>query len=242
MTHPLSQLLKGLALLFSLLYNTAYAGSFAISPVRSTLSLGHKIDSLTVTNQGAEATAIQLEVLAWSQDEAGKDVFTPTKDILATPPAFTLQPNAKQIIRLGLRRPLLTNNEASYRLFVQEIPPAPKPNFMGLNMALRMSIPVFFNPAVPVAPVLNWQLRQSPTGSLILSANNSGNAHIQIANFTLAPADMAAFSAQQVASYLLPHQKREWVVSNKTLAVGTKVHLTVQTDQDVMQADLIVEE
>lgn len=235
------QLLQGLVLLGSVVYSAAYAGAFAISPVRSTLSLGHKIGSLTVTNQGAEPTVIQLEVLAWSQDSEGKDVFTPTKDILATPPVFTFQPNAKQVIRLGLRKPPTASNETTYRLFLQEVPPAPKPNFTGLQMALRMSIPIFVLPKTQVVPVLAWRLRQSTDGQLLLTANNTGTAHIQIANFTLTPTEGAAFPAQQVASYLLPNQKREWLIKNKSLAVGSNVHLSAQTDKDEVQTELVVE-
>lgn len=247
MGYPHSQSPWGLALLFSLsgvfvnFSEKAYAGAFAVTPVRVTLSARHMSDSLVLTNKNDSETSVQLELFAWSQDGEGKDVFTPTKDLLATPPIFTLQPNGTQVVRVGLRRPQNSTDELTYRLFLQELPPPPKPNFTGLQVALRMGIPVFVLPANPVTPALTWQLLSSVDGKLILKASNAGKAHIQVANFIIAPQEATPFARQQVASYLLSNQTREWVVKNNTLSVGAKAHLTIETDVGEIQTDLIVE-
>ena len=241
MTPSLSQLLRVLALLFCLSNTVVYAAAFTVTPVRSTLSLDQKISSLVVTNRDSESTVIQLEVLAWSQDADGKDVFAATKDILATPPVFTLQPNAKQVIRVGLRRPPADNRESTYRLFLTQVPQQPKPNFMGLSFNLKMSIPIFVLPKTPVDAQLNWQLQTTKEGQLTLTANNTGVAHSQIIAITLTPADAEAFAAKDVSGYMLPNQTRHWLIKDKALTVGTKVHLKVQTDKDEIETDIIVE-
>lgn len=67
----------------------ACAGSFQVNPVRATLTASLPVGSLTVRNTGSEPAVVQLEVVSWSQ-QAGNDVYTPTKEILATPPIFTV--------------------------------------------------------------------------------------------------------------------------------------------------------
>jgi len=67
----------------------ASAGSFAVSPVRVTLSSSDPVASLVVRNDDSAPVVVQLELAAWSQQD-GKDEFSPTREILATPPIFTM--------------------------------------------------------------------------------------------------------------------------------------------------------
>jgi len=244
MIDLLSQSRKGLALLFSsflmLCSSVVEAGTFSVSPVRVTLSAKQKVSSLTIVNQGAETTTVQLELLEWSQDAEGKDVFSPTKDILANPPVLTLAPNAKQVIRLGLRKPPSGSQEGSYRLFLQEVPPPPKEGFMGLNVALRMSLPVFVLPPALIKPNVAWRL-QNQDGQLILHAHNQALAHLQMLSFDIVPENQSALPKQTAVAYLLPQQKRQWQIKEHSLPVGTKVMLKAQTDAGALDTALIVE-
>ena len=54
-------------------------------------------------NHGQAAAVVQLEPMAWAH-MAGKDTYTPTNEILATPPIFTIPAGGAQIVRVGLRR------------------------------------------------------------------------------------------------------------------------------------------
>lgn len=238
LTCVLRQATCGLAfLLFGA--GVANAGSFVVSPVRATLSSAQSIGSLVVHNNGSEPTVVQLELATWSQQD-GKDAFVPTREVLATPPIFTVPPGGSQTVRVGLRRAPDAQSELSYRLFLQEVPPPPKPGVQGLQMALRISIPVFVKPAVAAAPVLRWQAVRAPQGQVRLSVANNGNAHIQVNNIKLASADGADIGSQQVASYVLPGQSRDWLVKAAVNA-GAKLRLSAQTDNGDVQSDVIVE-
>jgi fimbrial chaperone protein len=221
----------------------ASAGSFAVSPVRATLSAARGTGSLTVHNNGTEAAVVQLSVVAWSQ-ESGQDVYQPSKDVLATPPLFTVQPGASQVVRVGLRRAPDATRELSYRLYLQEVPPPPKADFTGLQVALRLSVPVFVTPAKANAkPVLHWRLSRAPGGGLTLAADNNGSVHVQVANFSLADANGKALASRQVAAYLLPNQGRAWQLALEPLpAAGTKLQLAAQTDAGDLKSDVTVEQ
>ena len=79
--------------------NVVNAANLGVSPVRVTLSESQKTGAITVLNKSTEPVSIQLEVLSWSQEE-GKDVLTPTREILATPPIFTIPAGTSQLLSL----------------------------------------------------------------------------------------------------------------------------------------------
>lgn len=218
----------------------AQAGTISVNPVRATLSAGEQVGALTVRNDGAGTTVVQLEVLSWSQQD-GKDVYTPTREILANPPIFTIPAGGEQIIRVGLRRAPDPKRELSYRLYLHEVPSPPKPGFQGLQVALRIGVPVFVIPTdVAATPALRWQAIRTPEGQLKLGLSNSGNAHVQVANFKLAQPGKEAARTQDVAAYLLPGQSREWLVT-AAVPPGERLHLFAQTDAGDVHAELVVE-
>ena len=221
---------------------SAQAGTLVVSPVRATLSASHQVSALTVRNDGAEPTVVQLEVLSWSQQDA-RDVYDPTREILATPPIFTVPPGGSQIVRVGLRRAPDPRRELSYRLYLQEVPPPPKADFQGLQVALRIGVPVFVLPPAPARPVLRWQLSRTPQGQLKVTLSNDGNAHIQVANFRLVPAGRQPLPTLQVAAYVLPGQSRDWLVDAAPAPPpGSALRLFAQTDAGDIQAELVVDQ
>lgn len=240
MKRALGRAAFGLALLLGAIA-CASASSFSVSPVRATLSASQPVGSLTVRNIGAEPTVVQLEVVSWSQQD-GQDLYVPTQEILATPPIFTVPAGGSQVVRVGLRRAPDALRELTYRLFLQEVPPPPKPDFRGLRVALRVGVPVFVMPPVPAKPVLRWQAAPTSEGALKLSLINDGNVHIQIANFMLTPAGGASLGIQQSAAYVLPGQRRDWFVKADPFpSLGSVLHLNAQTDAGDVQTEVVLE-
>jgi fimbrial chaperone protein len=215
------------------------AGSFQVSPVRATLSATHGVGSMTVRNDGSEPTVVQLQVVSWSQDQ-GKDVYAPTKEILATPPIFTVPPGGAQVVRVGLRRSPDSQRELAYRLYLQEVPRPSKPGLHGLQVALRFGVPVFVKPAAAAGPVLRWQAFRTSREQLKVSLTNDGNAHVQVANFKLGLPGGAELATYQAAAYVLPGQSREWLLKTSAQP-GATLHIHAQTDAGDIQSDVVVE-
>jgi fimbrial chaperone protein len=83
---------------------TATAGTFSISPVRVELSTQRRTEALTVRNEAADReVVVQAQTLLWSQQD-GQDKLLETRDLVVTPPVFTLPPNSQQIVRVAVRR------------------------------------------------------------------------------------------------------------------------------------------
>src|SRR5205807_8196365 len=128
---------------------------------------------------------VQINVQAWSQS-GGKDVLADTKDVIASPPIATIPAGQEQIVRIGMRRAPDAQRELSYRLFLQEVPPPPRPGFQGLVVALRIGLPIFVQPRQGTAKaVLLWNASKSSPDILKLTADNAGTGHIQISTIEL---------------------------------------------------------
>lgn len=233
-----------LILLIGLIAATAaQAGAFQISPLRIALSGQAPIAVITVRNESAEASVMQLELMSWSQ-AAGQDSYNPTRDVLATPPIFTIPAGGAQIVRVGLRRPPDSQRELAYRLFLQEVPiVAAKEG--EVRVALRFGIPVF---AAPVGkapkPLLEWRIVAAPQKMLRIEALNRGNAHVQVSGVALAPAAGGAILAEhQGMDYLLPDQGRHWLVTvDQRPPPGTRLKIVARTDAGELHAEVALED
>ena len=220
------------------------ATDLGVSPVRVTLSDKQKMGTLTVRNNGAEPVSMQLEVLNWSQEE-GNGVFTPTRELIVNPPIFTIPAGGSQLIRVGLRRAPDAQRELNYRIFLQELPPPPNPDFNGTKMLMRVSLPVFVLPKVTAKPVLRWHAVRTSDGALKISLTNNGNAHIQIANFSLSlPGSAQPWITQQTSDYVLIGQSFDWILpANADYSIpksGATIQLFAQTDAGDIEAEVLV--
>lgn len=208
------------------------AGSFSVNPVRVDLSAKQPVASVTVRNDGAEPTVVQLELMGWGQAD-NNDVYDSTSELLATPPLFTVPPGGSRVVRIGLRRRPDPLHELTYRLYLQEVPPPMDADFRGMRMTLRVGVPVFVAAISQTVPDLKWTTVAEPDGKIKLGLTNSGSEHIKIADLELTADSGGPHSSgvQRVATYVLPGQKREWLLQmDGPVAPGSKVRIKAHTD------------
>jgi len=210
----------------------AVAGTFSISPIRVELSAQQRTEALTVRNEaGDKEVVVQAQAFAWSQQD-GQDVLTETRDVIVTPPVFTMAANSQQIVRVAVRRAADANRELSYRLILQEVPPEAPKNFTGLQVALRLSLPIFVAPQAAAAPQLSWSSVWQDDGSLQVMAKNHGNSHLQVVDFAVQaktatqPTDVMLKNS--VVKYVLPGATMSWTLQAPSTATPKSLHKTLQ--------------
>ena len=221
----------------------APAGSFQVNPIRIDVAKGATSAAMTVRNDGDDAIVIQASLVSWTQNE-GQDVYAPTTEALVTPPVMTIQPGGEQIVRVGLRRRPDPQSELTYRLYLQEVPPPPKPGFTGLQVALRVGVPLFVPPLAPGLRRLEWSAQSAPDGALTLIAQNTGNTHVQVTDFELRAAGAEEPLAHQTTlAYVLAGQRRTWTlpVPAGHAKPGGELHLKAYTDAGETDMALSVE-
>lgn len=237
---------RGLAAIFSLsllfLANFSLAAGFSVSPIMVNLSADKKVVSLKVHNSSNQPTAVQAELMDWRQQD-GTDIHqVVTRDLLVSPPIFTISPGETQVIRVGLRRPIDLKQELSYRLFLQEIPPAISDNFQGLRVVMRVGLPVFVEPAqVRTNADLKWKIRQSNTSDLILHTENQGNGHAKVTELRLKLPNGQEL-VQRGNFYILPGSQREWSITSKVAHLsGGTVTLIIKNQGKTVTRELRLE-
>lgn len=217
----------------------SHAGSFQVSPVNPVLSSQQQVVALTLRNTGSTPAVIQLQAMAWAQRD-GKDVYVAAPDILGTPPIFTVPAGGIQIVRVGSRQMPDASIERAYRLYLSEIPPPSEPGFVGMRMALRINLPLFVNPVTPATPRLQWRATRDMTGRLHLQVSNEGRAHAHLSGLRLfADGSTKPLPISADAIYVLAGASHDWSV-DASVAKGTSLHLTAQTDTTPVQADVFV--
>jgi fimbrial chaperone protein len=228
----------GLYATWALLHSAAFAGSFQVNPIRIDLSPKAQTNALTVKNTGSESVVVQVSVEAWSQDE-GKEVYAPTREILATPPVLTIPASEERVVRVGLRRAPDRAKELSYRLFLQEVPPPPQPGFQGLVVALRVGLPVFVAPAQgQAAPRVQWKAARLPDNRIEISAMNEGTAHVQIAEISVVDSGDKPLAAHAGLAYVLPDQRRNWALPLTAPLDSSRIRVKAVTDAGNLDADI----
>lgn len=230
--------LRAASLVLALLAGSlpALAGNFSVFPIRVDLGGAQTVASLTVRNTGTEPATIQLQPTTWRQQD-GRDVLEPTRELLVTPPIFTVPPGGSQIVRAGLRHAPDAGVELPYRLILREILPEPKPGFTGLRVALELSVPVFVAPKSGQAvPSLQWLLVAGAEGSR-LQVTNAGNGHVRIGSFTLTAPSGESIGPIDVGAYLLPGQARELSLP-RTPSATSGLRVTARTGHGELAADV----
>lgn len=215
-----------------------HAGSLGVNPIRVSLSGAKPTAAITLNNTGGTTMVVQLQIAKWSA-VSNEDRYDPSPDILVTPPIFTIAPGVSQIVRIGLSSASESDIELAYRLFIEEVPPPPKPGYQGLQVALRLGIPVFVEPAQATQAKLQWTAVRTSADVITVQVSNVGGAHARILNINLsAPGESRTMASHTAASYLLPGQTRHWNVHLGSPWQGRQVHLSATTDQGAADAEL----
>jgi fimbrial chaperone protein len=204
---------KALAAIFALHLAGLAAGaqSLSVVPVNIFFSPGQKATSLTVTNQGKSETAIQIRAFAWNQKD-GEDHLTASSEVVASPPLATMAPGATQVVRLILRQSP-QGQEATYRILVDQIPPPAEPGVV--HIVLRMSIPIFAQPAIRSFADVQFHLERD-AGQIFLVGFNAGNLHESIRDIVLKTSDGRNLKEDSNSSpYILAGATRRWHIATQ---------------------------
>ncbi len=222
-----------LSLVFSSLLcaaGAASAGSFTIDPVRIQLSETKPSAVMRVENRGDATITVQLQAMNWSQ-YGNQDQLAISRELLATPQVFRLRPGQVQVVRIALLGPVDATRERAFRLLLDEVPLSPAADFRGLQMALRLSMPVFVQPRTPAAASLAATVVERD-GQRQLQLINHGHAHLQLTGLQLQaqPAATSSLYSHDKTLYVLPGQQRELPLPGQfPLATGQVLKLQAQT-------------
>lgn len=199
-----------IALIIVLLTTVACpAQSLTVLPVNLFLAPGQSATTLTVTNQGASGTAIQIRAFSWTQKD-GNDQLATSDAVVVSPPLASIAPGASQVVRLILRQPP-QGQESTFRVLIDQIPPPAEPGI--IHVVLRLSIPIFAQPAARAVAHLQFHLERDAT-QLYLVGINDGLRHEAIRDIVLLTNDGRELKPGSGESpYILAGATRRWIIN-----------------------------
>ncbi len=246
-TPALARLAQGLAALLLAAALPGAAASFTVTPIQVVLGPGATSALLTVENKSAETLRFQVSASAWSQSPKGEVELTPTGDVVFFPALLTIEPGKERKIRVGVGKPA-ADVERTYRIFVEELPPAEKPAVSGnrseVKVLTRMGIPIFVRPKT----VTRGGAVESPKlegGELTFRVRNSGNVAFTLQSVRVSGRGAetgATFEKQAEGWYVLAGGVREYrlAISPAECAGTRTIVLEARTEQETLKASLDV--
>lgn len=209
---------------------SALAGSFSVNPVRVELSEQRSSAVVQVENTGGSEVTVEARTFAWAQPD-GKDQLSTTREVIVTPQVFRLKAGATQLLRIGALRKPDQSKEMPYRLVLEEIPPPPAPDVKGLQVALRISIPVFLRPPVEAKDKIDVAITVESDRQLRLVFSNSGNASAAFSNLSISEKESPdqLIAAHGGVIYMLAGQRRELVLDSKRYSPDKKLLIRAQS-------------
>ena len=214
----------------------AHAAQLEFLPISITTSLGQSANTIQVVNRGGGASTLQVRAFAWLQPASGADDLIHSDAIVVSPPMFSLPEGETQVIRVVLRTPP-GPNELAFRVLVDELPP---PNATNVQLALRVSLPIFAAPSSGVAD-LRWRAVRA-AGGLNVIAHNVGALHTRVGKISLALPARAPVEGklENRLPYVLAGAERHWSAALPA-APGTQIRLTAEIDGKTVAQTLSVE-
>jgi fimbrial chaperone protein len=138
----------------------ARAASLQVVPVVVELSAAEPRATLVVKNLGDAPVRLELSPSAWNQTPDGEMRLAPAPEVVVYPPLLQLAPQEERKVRISVTAGF-GPREQSYRLFIQELPPAEKPaEKTAIRFLTRVGVPIFLMPARP-------ELRAEITGTAV---------------------------------------------------------------------------
>jgi len=180
----------------------AQVNAFQVRPVRLDLDARVPAAQLTISNPTARPLLIQAEAFDWTQAH-GADQLQPSAALILNPPIFELAPGASQVVRVGLRQGARPGQERSHRVWLTQVLTAADREAGGIQMALRVSLPVFVLGDQTGAPLPIWS---HTADALVLT--NAGARHLHLRELQLTAADGQRDTLGPC--YALPDSRCRW--------------------------------
>jgi fimbrial chaperone protein len=214
---------------------SAQAGSLQVEPVLVDVTAPGAASTVTLRNAGPTPVNAQIRVFRWSMVN-GQEKLEPTDDVVASPPAVTLNPDGKYITRIVRVSKAPVVGEESYRLLVDQVPDLSQRKNGTVNLMVRYSIPVFFGAPNRKNPTIAWSVAVKG-GAVALTAHNTGDRRLRISALSMHDGKGRRISlGNGLAGYALGRSTKTWIVPGHGFASSGSAEISGESDGGPIKA------
>lgn len=158
----------------AILHSNVFAASLRISPTTIEFQAEQNSQTLSILNQSSEVTTVQARIFKWTQEQ-GRDVLTPSNDIVVSPPVISLNSATSYNYRVVNLDKTPVKDERSYRLILDELPKPidPRKPPQGLSVLMRISLPVFITNKDEMQQIA-WKIETKSEKTVLTVINQGG--------------------------------------------------------------------
>ena len=207
----------------------AHAASISVSPIRVDVVAPATGSKVRLRNAAQGPVNVQIRLFKWSA-KAGQDDFQETQQVVASPPFAQLPQNGEIEVRILRVAGAKVQGEEAYRLVIDEVPDANRVKNIGVNVAIRYALPVFYLEMDAKPARVAWSIAKQ-AGRRVLVATNSGDKHLRIADLAVD----GAVVAKGLAGYVLGNATRVFPLP---AGRGSASAISALTDQGRLDARL----
>jgi fimbrial chaperone protein len=213
----------------------ASASSLKVNPVHINLPAGRQSVSLKMSNGDAAAASVRVTTFGWTQVD-GRDVYTPTNNVIVSPPIFTIPAGQTQLVRMGLRSP---NGPGAYRVIFEEIA-AQRPAGGQIQVTLKLNLPLYILPSGGGKTDVSWTAWRDSTGELIVEGRNRGTLHSQVTQLQAELPGGPQILSREIG-VVLPGSARQWKAGkHPEFAARAPLLLKVRSSAGETQTQIVV--
>jgi fimbrial chaperone protein len=196
-------------LLALLWMSTAHADArFQVDPTKIELSKENRAQAFQITNHGTQPLRVQITANTWRDDADGAMILAPTSDIVIRPSLVVIDPGASRTVRVAttLDPPA---REATYRVFVEELPDRGAATPGRIRVLARIGVPVFVAPAQPKVHVV-----PRITAQHAVEVQGLGTQHVKLSRVVLRAMtkETQRWQREVTGWYVLPQHRRVFQV------------------------------
>lgn len=191
----------------------AKAAAVVLWPVDPVIKAGETASALWIENKGSVPVTLQVRTLGWSQDK-GDEAYAKQDDVVASPPIAQVAAGQRQLVRIIRRGQGSSTIEHSYRLLIDELPPAVDPDKDGsskaqLSVQMRYSIPLFTYDVAESKPALTAHF-EIQGGKRFVVIRNGGTKHARLVDLRLRGGGHTATALPGLVGYVLAGSTMRW--------------------------------
>lgn len=214
----------------------AQAADMRVAPVVIDPLPGARTATFTLINDEDRPLKVQVRVMRWSMVD-GKEVLTPTNDLVASPPLASLKAKQRYLVRLVRTAKAPPIGEESYRVLVDEVPDPNNVKPGAVQLVLRLSIPVFFSDIPRRSAKVAWGVARDSAGSW-LTAKNTGNRRLRLADLNIEAGGKSLYRQTGLVGYVLAGAEMRWPIST-ALPTDGKVAMKAVSDSGPVEVALV---
>ena len=205
---------------------SAPTASLNVTPLRLDFKSGQQSSQLLLRNDSAQRLAVQIRLIAWTQDEAG-DHYQSSQDFVISPSIVQIESGRTQTFHVVASAVAQAGRERAYRLVIDQLPQSVPSVGGAAQTRLRITLPLFAGSETANEGKLRFAVRGN-----LLTVGNVGGRTLKLDDTAMTQVGaVVAFSNANGPHYVLAGARLQFPMPPGIVCKGPEIRVTGHIDR-----------